>query len=552
MQSGRPATLFCRVGDKVIHQINGTISAIKKDTLSLLLNTDELPDWTEEGKLGVDLLFDTTSYQAMEQALKKVKDASDNRLALLRDIILGSRSAEFMTETTYSALPTLNASQNEAIKKVNQAKDVALIHGPPGTGKTTTLVEAIIHTLQTEKQVMVCSASNLAVDLLVERLASRQVDVVRLGNPSRVSEHLLYFTLDAQVQTHQDFSRIKKLRKSAQEHQAMAAKYKRRFGPEERIQRKLLYAEARKISKEAISLEKFITDQVIEKAQVIVCTLVGAANALIDALTYSTVFMDEAAQALEPACWIAVSKAQRIIMAGDPFQLPPTVKAVEAENQGLGKTLMEKLLEEKPETSTLLDVQYRMHELIMGFSNEQFYNNQLQAHESVKQATLALAEHFLAAPIEFVDTAGCGFEEKIDPESLSNYNTEEADLLLKHLRLLLPNTEATVGIISPYKAQVNYLKEQLDEAEARISVGTVDGFQGQERAIIYISLVRSNAEGQIGFLSDTRRMNVALTRAQKKLVVVGDSATLANHPFYQAFLAYIEKIDAYRSAWEWL
>ncbi|MEM9982619.1 MAG: AAA domain-containing protein, partial [Bacteroidota bacterium] len=387
--------------------------------------------------------------------------------------------------------------------------------------------------------------------LLVERLASKQIEVVRLGNPSRVSEHLLSFTLDAQVQAHQDFSRIKKLRKSAQEHQAMAAKYKRRFGPEERTQRRLLYAEARKISKEATSLEKFITDQVIEKAQVIACTLVGAAHALINALTYSTVFIDEAAQALEPACWIAISKAQRVIMAGDPFQLPPTVKSLEAAQKGLGKTLMEKLLEEKPETSTLLDLQYRMHELIMGFSNEQFYNSQLQAHESVKQTTLALVEQSLVAPVEFIDTAGCGFEEKIDPESLSTYNTEEADLLLKHLRTLLPHTEASVGIISPYKAQVNYLKEQLSEAETRISIGTIDGFQGQERAIIYISLVRSNAEGQIGFLGDIRRMNVALTRAQKKLVVIGDSATLANHPFYQAFLAYIEKIDAYRSAWEW-
>ena len=553
MQVGKPVALFCNADNASKDRLQGTVQSLKGDTLKISFQAEDLPDWIDDGKLGIDLLFDESSYQEMRIALEKTIGAEKNRTAHLREVLHGSLEAQF-GEIAPLALPTLNESQNAAVAKVLAAEEVAIIHGPPGTGKTSTLVEAIRLTLKQEKQVLVSAASNLAVDVLVERLAEKGIKVLRIGNPSRVSEHLLRHTLDYRLGTDKAFATIKKLRRDAYEYQQIGKKYKRNFGPEERQQRKLVLAEARRMSQDANHLEAQLTQGLIEEAQVIACTLVGAAHKLIRQRQYSTVFIDEAAQALTPACWIAIGRGHRVVLAGDHCQLPPTVKSVEAERKGLSNTLFEQLVARQPQVSTLLEIQYRMHEQIAGFSSGQFYEGRLRAHESVATALLPIEDTYWQQPITFIDTAGCGFEEKTGGEGQSLQNPEEAALLLRHLEQLYPLLpEGTqVGVVSPYKAQVQYFKEILGEKFRNLQIATLDGFQGQEKEVIYISLVRSNAEGVIGFLTDIRRMNVALTRAKHKLIVIGDSATLATHPFYQHFLDYVEQAGAYQSAWEWL
>jgi superfamily I DNA and/or RNA helicase len=570
-QQGRPVSLFSNAsgGKNTINFLNGIIASASIRTLRIVFKTDELPDWIDDGKLGVNLLFDETSYQEMRTAMKEVIQAKGNQLADLREILLGNQSPRFRKIALPPSVHTLNPSQNEAVAKVLAAEDVAIIHGPPGTGKTTTLVEAIFQTLHTQKQVLVCAPSNTAVDLLTERLAQRGLDVLRIGNPSRVSEELQSHTLDVRLAADKSFPQIKKLRRQADEYNRLAHQYRRHFGREEREQRKRIIAEARSLSKEANNLEKYLADSQIEKAQVITATLVGATNRLIKVRRFRTVFIDEAAQALEPATWIPIAKADRVIFAGDHQQLPPTVKSQKAAAAGLNVTIFEKSIQRLQAAGTpadvLLQTQYRMHEQIMQFSNEQFYQGLLQADSSVKEAVLQDGDYRENA-VEFIDTAGCGFEEKFNAEGQSLSNPEEADLLFRHLaafwenleqfHLPLIRPELTVGIISPYRAQVSTLKElfshhpTLSGHASHFTIHTIDGFQGQEREIIYISLVRSNEKGEIGFLQDLRRMNVALTRARKKVVVIGDSATLSTHPFYRSFLDYIERIGAYRSAWE--
>ncbi|MES2730600.1 MAG: AAA domain-containing protein [Bacteroidota bacterium] len=570
-QQGRPVSLFSNAtGGKITTNfLNGIIASATLRTLRIVFNTDELPDWIDDGKLGVNLLFDETSYQEMRTATQEVMQAKGNRLAELREVLLGSQPPRFRKLGYALSLPVLNTSQNEAVTNVLAAEDVAIIHGPPGTGKTTTLIAAILQTLKDEKQVLVCAPSNTAVDLLTERLAQLGVEVLRMGNPSRVSAELQSHTLDAKIATDKNFPQIKKLRRQADEYNRLAHQYRRSFGREEREQRKRIVAEARSLSKEANDLEKYLADSQIDKAQVITATLVGATNRLLKGRRYRTVFIDEAAQALEPATWIPISKAERVIFAGDHQQLPPTVKSSKAAQAGLSQTIFEKCFQRLKVAGTpadvLLQTQYRMHEHIMQFSNEQFYESLLLADDSVKNVLLEEVD-YQELPVEFIDTAGCGFEEKFNPEGRSISNPEEARLLFRHLAafwenlvqfhpdLLLPALR--VGILSPYKAQVELLKEifteypLLIEYAAHFTIQTIDGFQGQEREIMYISLARSNDKGEIGFLQDLRRMNVALTRARKKLVVIGDSATLSNHPFYQSFLDYIDRIGAYHSAWE--
>ncbi|MFN3402527.1 MAG: AAA domain-containing protein [Cytophagaceae bacterium] len=562
-QSGKVAALFSNApgADREKDMIAGVVTAVRPNNIKLTLFVDELPDWVDDGKLGVDILFDENSYKEMQAAMERVMKAKNNRLADLRDLLLGEKVPSFGDQQVVpSAL--LNDSQNRAVLNVVYAEDVAVIHGPPGTGKTTTLIEAIMQTLNEEEQVLVCAPSNTAVDLLTERLAEKMVNVVRLGHPSRVTESLLMHTLDYQISNHKDYKQIKELKKRSVEFRNFALKYKRNFGKEERAQRKMVLDESRKLQQEAHAIESYITEDIISKAQVFTCTLVGAASHYIKERNFRTVFIDEAAQALEPASWIPIQKAERVIFAGDHCQLPPTVKSAEAMKGGLAETLFEKVVGRK-EVDVMLEVQYRSNEQIMNFSSGVFYKGKLHADESVKNSVIDSEDILLATPVEYIDTAGTGYEEKVEKETLSTYNPEEADLLIRHLKTLrgaleIKGIAPTCGIISPYKAQVNLIKEKLAEfiedpvALKKISVNTVDGFQGQERDIIYISMVRSNSDGEIGFLSDVRRMNVALTRARKKLVVIGDSGTLSNHKFYRDFLDYIDKIGAYKTAWEYI
>ncbi len=546
--------------------LNGTIKVLGPNKLRIALNVDELPDWCDDGKLGINLSFDEASYKEMDIALDKVIKASNNRLAVIRDIIYNNRLPQFDKIDETFEIARLNASQNDAVRKILAAKDIAIIHGPPGTGKTTTLVQAIKQVLKNEKQVLVCSPSNTAVDLLTEKLHREGLSVLRLGNPVRISEEVLINTVDAKMAAHTSFKDIKAFRKTAEEYFRMAGKYKRVLGREDREQRKLLYQEAKKIMQEVRDLEDYIYNDLFDKAQVIACTPVVSAGRMIRDKQFTTVFIDEAAQALEPMTWIPISRCNRVIFAGDHFQLPPTVKSKRAEAEGLKETLFERAVAIEG-VSVMLNTQYRMHQHIMDFSNHQFYSGSLIADHSVRESVLSsMPEEFLInTSVTFIDTAGCGYNETSNPESVSISNPEEAVLLINHLKMLLGQYHLrekrkmiTVGIISPYKEQVLYIQsliaedDELQKLPAKIVVKTVDGFQGQERDIIYISLVRSNDTKEIGFLNDTRRMNVALTRARQRLVVIGDSSTLANHPFYKSFIDYAEGIDAYVSAWEFV
>jgi ATP-dependent RNA/DNA helicase IGHMBP2 len=573
-QVGSNASLFANLAGQSLSErpaLNGVITSVRRNKLSLTTNKADLPEWVlEGGKLGIDLTFDEVSYREMERALGEVMRARGDRLAELRDVLLGAQPPRLRTPKTDDVFypSPLNASQLEAVRHVIAAQDVAIIHGPPGTGKTTTLVQAILETTRRERRVLVCAPSNTAVDLLTEKLAERGVNVIRLGNPSRVSELLLKHTLDAQVMAHASYSKMRAMRQTAEQHRQTASEYVRDFGFEERQQRRQLREEARMLSQAADDLERFMTEDVLESVQVITCTLVGAANRSMRHLTFETVFIDEAAQALEPGCWIPIAKGERVILAGDHHQLPPTVKSEKAAREGLRETLFEKCIKRHPTAARMLTVQYRMHEHIMGFSSEHFYDGQLEAHHSVRHADLGAYDVNFASdqPVEFLDTAGFGFSEITIPESRSTANPEEADLLLKRLtQLLEPHTEAddqtrrlSIGVIAPYRAQINYLKDTIEESEALsgllhnrvLSVGTVDSFQGQERDIIAISLTRSNNHGEIGFLSDIRRMNVGMTRARRKLLLVGDSSTLSSHPFFKELLTYVKRIGGYRTAWE--
>ncbi|MCB2410536.1 AAA domain-containing protein [Hymenobacter lucidus] len=573
-QVGKNAALFGNIPGRAATDrptLSGVITSVKRNKILLATNKEDLPDWVDEGgKLGVDLTFDEVSYREMEFALGKVMGAYENRLAELRDVLLGAKPARYRDEaeaTLYYPSP-LNESQLAAVRHVLAAKDVAIIHGPPGTGKTTTLVQAILETIRRERRVLVCAPSNTAVDLLTEKLAERGVNVIRMGNPSRVSDLLLHHTLDAQIMEHKSYGELKSMRQTAEQYREQAGKFKRHFGWEEREQRRLLKEMAHQMLQDSDNLERYITEDLLDKVQVITCTLVGASNRAIRHLTYETVFIDEAAQALEPGCWIPITKGSRVVLAGDHQQLPPTVKSEQAARDGLRETLFEKCIKRQPDSARMLEVQYRMHEQIMEFSSEQFYEGRLKAAPSVAHADLPAYDVRFTPdlPVEFLDTAGFGFQELGIEESRSIANPEEADLLLRRLSQLLEVYDPadhtddllTIGVIAPYRAQINYLKDAVEDNDELVglmehrmlSIGTVDSFQGQERDIIAISLTRSNAQSEIGFLSDIRRMNVGMTRARKKLLIVGDSSTLGSHPFYKAFLDYVESIGAYRTAWE--
>ncbi|HVS98459.1 MAG TPA: AAA domain-containing protein [Puia sp.] len=572
LRFGAQAALFSN-HDPAADRIEGVIAFQSGDRLRLTLRTDELPDWARDGKLGVDLLFDDNSYAemfgALRQADKLAEKGTEGRLVR---ILTGKESPSFKTATPRAGMarpdtaspfaqpaagrPSLNPSQQAAVEKILSAEDLAIVHGPPGTGKTTTLIAAILALLQRDGgPILVTAPSNTAVDLLSEKLTDAGVPTLRIGNPARVSERLLSLTLDSRMAEHAGMKEIKKLKKRAAEFRDLAHKYKRNFGQSEREQRKALFAEARAVLAEVERMEQYILEDVLGHAKVIAATLVGANHFTIRQLRYSTAVIDEAGQALEPACWIPTLKTTRLVLAGDHCQLPPTVKS---EEPGLTTTLLEKCTALHPEAVTLLEEQYRMHERIMGYSSAAFYEARLKAHPSVATHTLFPAD----PPLLFIDTAGCAFDET--PEGTGMTNPEEAAFLLRHLTGLLPELDSrysgpafpSIGIISPYRSQVRLLDELVQASPdlqphlASITVNTIDSFQGQERDIVYIGLTRSNADNRIGFLAEVRRMNVAMTRARKKLVVIGDSATLSRFPFYAGFIDYAQAQDAYVSAWE--
>jgi ATP-dependent RNA/DNA helicase IGHMBP2 len=548
----------------VENRVTGVVNQVSRDSMVVTLQADELPDWMQDSRLGVDLLFDEASYREMESAIKRVIAAEHSRAAQLRDIILGEKTPTSQSQP-HIAYPGLNPSQNLACQKIASAQDVAIVHGPPGTGKTTTLIAAIRHAVEKSMSILVTAPSNAAVDLLVEKLVDEGVSTLRLGHPARVEEKILSQTLDAKIASHDSYRDLKKLRKETENYLRMAKQYKRNFGPEERAQRKLIYQEVTRIRDAAGHLEDYIRSDIFQKTQVFAATLVGSAGSNLKGMTFDVVFIDEAAQGLEAATWIPVLKAKKVVLAGDHCQLPPTIKSFEAAKAGLSITLFEKIVARQPQVTQLLEVQYRMPEEVMGFSNSWFYEGRLQAAQNTKSHSFSPDEPVL----EWIDTAGSGYSEQVEAESLSTFNPEEARFACTYLNEVITRLGVarfkqenwTVGLIAPYSAQVRMLRQLIFETfefpnlkafSDMITIDTVDGFQGQERDLMLISLTRSNEKGEIGFLADERRMNVALTRAKRKLVLIGDSSTLAQNHFFDALLRYFEERGAYRSVYEFL
>lgn len=557
---GMPVSLFSNHAPDE-DRIDGIIAFVNRETMRISFRVDELPEWSRRGKLGVDLLFDENSYREMHDALSYAKElrADFKQGRLIRQLIGEELIMADQGDATYQD-SALNNNQNIAIQHILSPSPLTILHGPPGTGKTTTLIKAVQALLKKEnKQLLLVAPSNTAVDVLTERLDAIGISVARIGNPVKVSDHLQELTLDAKVDKHSANKEVKNLEKQARAYTDMAQKYKRNFGKSEREQRKALFDEARKLRKEVDRIQDYIVGDILDKVEVITATLVGANHHTIRHRHYETVIIDEAAQALEPACWIPILKANKVILAGDHCQLPPTVKSNGNAKEGLYHTLFEKLVKRYPASVSLLNVQYRMNAQIMNYPSRALYGDQLQAALSVSEWTLLHDE----TPILFIDTAGAGFEETQVDGAI--YNTEEAYFLKMHLRALIQDLKVTysdqafpsIGIIAPYRRQAILLKEIVGQDEELvpfanfIQINTIDSFQGQEKDIIYISLTRSNAEQHIGFLSDVRRMNVAMTRSRKKLIVIGDSSTIGQHGFYKDFLDYIESINHYHSVWEW-
>lgn len=554
----------------------GTVSYVDGDRMVITVPDSapllELQQST--APIGVQLSFDETSYKLMFEALDRVMKAKNNRLAYLRDLFYSHQKAgRFSFEPM--KFPWLNPTQERAVNEVLWAKDVAIVHGPPGTGKTTTLVEAINETLMRESQVLVCAQSNMAVDWISEKLVDRGINVLRIGNPTRVNDKMLGFTYERRFESHADYPQLWAIRKAIRE-----LRKNRKKGSENYHQK------MDRLKSRAAEIELRINAELFGEARVIACTLVGSAHHLLEGMKFGTLFIDEAAQALEAACWIPMKRASRVILAGDHCQLPPTVKSIAALRAGLGKTLMERIAENKPEVVTLLKIQYRMNDEIMRFSSDWFYGGKVESAPQIKYRSVLDYDH----PITWIDTSNeenqitiegedapedsastassvsaanqnsdLNFKEQFVGESFGRINKAEAELTLLTLaeyftkigKQRVLEERIDVGIISPYRAQVQYLKKLIKKYEffkpyrRLISVNTVDGFQGQERDVILISLVRSNDEGQIGFLKDLRRMNVAMTRARMKLIILGNKDTMTKHPFYKKLWEYVEAINNY-------
>lgn len=553
-EAGRPVCFFTikndtstagakatKAGSKLQYlSFTATVSYAEQDRMVVALpNSGRIVDLQRQDALGVQLFFDETSYRLMFEALDRVIRARSGRLADLRDIFYTKAPA---SRYTFDAMrfPWLNASQEKAVNEVLWAKDVAVVHGPPGTGKTTTLVEAIFETLRRESQVLVCAQSNMAVDWISEKLVDRGINVLRIGNPTRVNDKMLSFTYERRFEAHPDYPQLWSIRMAIRELR------------QQRKHADSWHQKMDRLKSRATELELRIRSSLFGEARVIASTLTGAANRVLEGEKYSTLFIDEAAQALEAACWIAIRKAGRVILAGDHCQLPPTVKSIMALKGGLGKTLMERIVENKPETVTLLKMQYRMNEQIMKFSSEWFYHGMVESAPTVSHRGILDYD----TPMMWIDTAECDGKEEFVGENFGRINRAEAELTLQTLQQYLEKIgkqrileeSIDVGIISPYRAQVQLLRKELRKREFfrpyrhLLTVNTVDGFQGQERDIILISLVRSNDGGDIGFLRDLRRMNVAITRARMKLIILGSSETMTSHPFYKKLYEYVGQL----------
>lgn len=534
---GRQVCFFSQDASGMLHYFNfqATVSYAEADRMVVELPGEgALAQLQSAERLGVQLHFDDYSYKVMFEALHRVIEAKGNRLAMLRDLFHTSAPVSWGAESALPLrLPWLNASQEQAVRDVLRAKDVLIVHGPPGTGKTTTLVEAISEVLRREPQVIVCAQSNTAVDWICQQLSDRGIAVLRIGNPSRVTETMLANTYEHRFESHPDYPDLWQIRRSIRQ----------LYSQPRKVRGENFHQKIARLRERADEIEMRIRHTLFDQSRVIACTLTGAANQLLMGQHYHTLFIDDAAQAFEAACWIPLQRVDRVILAGDHQQLPPTIKSPEAMRAGLGRTLMEQVAQRKPEVVRLLRVQYRMNEALMRFSSEWFYHGLLEAAPEVRHRSLL---DDVDDPLVWIDTPTEAAEQFVG-SSYGRINKTEASLTLQALhhyverigRHRLIAERVDFAIISPYRAQVQYLRnlvrhdEMLRPLRKQITVNTVDAFQGQERDVVMVSLVRSNEQGQIGFLSDLRRMNVAITRARFKLIILGSKDTLCQHKFYK-------------------
>lgn len=545
-----------RVGSPVIvtadetrftQPLHGVVSARNRQSIQVAVN-----GWPTSDRLRLDLRPDEITRKRQLAAMREAEQVR-GRIAQLRSIILLEREPQFSEPVELCIQANLNPSQREAVRFAMSAKDMAVIHGPPGTGKTTTVVELIQQAVARGERVLACAPSNTAVDNMLERLVTAGANAVRIGHPARVAEGLRPYTLDALVEDHELMRMAKSMFREADELRRQSERYSR--ATPATAARRQQREEARDLRREARALEQQVLDLILDDADVI-CATTTFDDSLIGGDKFDLVVIDEAAQSTEPGCWIPLLRANRVVLAGDHLQLPPTVLSKPAAAEGFETSLLERMVDAYGKTvNRRLTVQYRMHEQIMRFSSDTFYDGELIADASVREHRLVDLPGMLdlpltREPVTFIDTAGKGWEEELEEEGESKFNPGEGELVLRKVRELcdagLPARD--IAVIAPYAAQVRWLRDccDLDELE----IDTVDGFQGREKEAVVISLVRSNFIGEIGFLGDIRRMNVAITRARRKLILVGDSATLAGHEFYNALLAYFESIGAYRSAWE--
>ncbi len=540
--------------DKDAPSWRGIVSRSHKDTIQVAFTQWPESD-SDRTTFRLDRSTDEISRQRQRQALESAQGAKGTRLSILRDVLLGKQNPVFeKIEKPIPFNPALNDSQNQAVRFALSSEDVAIIHGPPGTGKTTTLIELMRQITRNGQSVLAVAASNLAVDHMLERLIDAGENAIRLGHPARVTPALREHTLDELAEIHPDMKLARKLTRDAHSLRKQASKYFR-IKPDPGL-RQSLREEAKQLLKEAQQIEDSVTERIINSAKIVCATATGLDSKIFARRKFDWCIMDEASQSVEPSAWIPIQYANRLVLAGDHCQLPPTVISPEAIRGGLNISLMERLLENpKVDISRLLDVQYRMHQGIMQFSSDVFYEGSLQADESVRSALLAdlpqvRSSPLTDCPIHFIDTAGASYDEEQEHNGDSRLNPLEAELVIKKIHELLDCglTSDQIAVISPYSAQVKYLREKLKHFE--LEIDSVDGFQGREKEAVIVSLVRSNRDGEVGFLADTRRMNVALTRAKRKLIVIGDSATITSHGFYQRMVEYFEAIGAYHSVWE--
>jgi superfamily I DNA and/or RNA helicase len=535
--------------------LRGVVCARDEKTLTVALN--EPPEETDSREtFRLNLSSDEVSRQRQLAALERARTAHRDRLAELRTVLLGETPAAFDPAVPIMPLDgSLNATQQEAVGFALAARDLAILHGPPGTGKTTTVVEVIRQAVRRGEKVLACAPSNLAVDNLLERLVAFGEKAVRLGHPARVLAPLREHTLDLMVEDHEDRRLAGKLAKEAFALFRKAGKYTR-ARPEPGARRDMRQ-EAREMLADARRLEALAVERILDGATVLCATLTGLDSAVLGQRLFDLAVIDEASQSPEPACWLPLMRCGRLVLAGDHCQLPPTVVSPEAAREGFAVSLMERLARSPsgPIVTRRLDIQYRMHEAIMTFPSREFYNGELQAHASVGYHLLCdlpgvAPNELTQKPVHFIDTAGASFDEEAEPGGESRLNPNEAALVCKKVRALLDSgvPARAIAVIAPYAAQVRLLREQLHISE--LEIDSIDGFQGREKEAVVLSLVRSNREAEVGFLADVRRMNVALTRARRKVIIIGDSATLSSHPFYRGLFAYFESIGAYHSVWE--